>query len=340
MIKKINLLISTLVIIFTNTQISYAQNTQWGPADIMEVTFRKLELCRGSNALFWQLKEDFIEMNEKVLTEEYCNNPIVIGSGDETFDIASVEESQSAGNYGSVDNLPPGETFTHVRLTVDRKFTIRNKLDENGKGIATTNADASTNNCSTKTLTDRNFGNDIDDPEAKDWTEEKLKYSTIPATPNGGVPSKMNVYYTKGQTENQDGDNFGDPGGDDDVQWNGFCQSEQCDVWGVGPWWYCYTEADCGSGLNKTAVGMSIPRKEGTLRQYDIPIDDIILIFELSNPYTTSEEYPAVMNIAFGTQKGVSANASGAAGFCSMRMGWLFVEVQMNSVRKKPGAYE
>ena len=69
---------------------------------------------------------------------------------------------------------------------------------------------ASTNNCSTKTLTDRSFGNDLDDPDAKDWTEEKLKYGTIPATPNGGVPSKMNVYYTKGQTENQDGNNYGD----------------------------------------------------------------------------------------------------------------------------------
>ena len=340
MIKKINLFILTLVIIFTNTQTSYAQNTQWGPADIMEVTFRKLELCRGSNALFWQLREDYIEMNEKVLTEEYCNDPIVIGSGDETFDIASVEESQSAGNYGSVDNLLPGETFTHIRLTVDRKFTIRNKLDENGKGIATKDGNASTNNCSTKTLTDRSFGNDLDDPDAEDWTEENYKYDLIPATPNGGVPSKMNVYYTKGQTENQDGDNYGEGGGDDDIQWNGFCRSEQCDVWAEGPWWYCYTEADCGSGLNKTAVGMSIPRKEGTLRQYDIPINDIILIFELSKPYTTSEEYPAVMNIAFGTQKGVSANASGAAGFCSMRMGWLFVEVSLKDVRVKPGNWK
>ena len=146
----------------------------------------------------------------------------------------------------------------------------------------------------------------------------------------------MNVYYTKGQTENQDGNNYGRPGGDGDIQHNGFCQSEECDVWATGPWWYCYTEADCGSGLNKTAVGMSIPRKEGTLRQYDIPIDDIILIFELSNPYTTSEEYPAVMNIAFGTQKGVSANATGGAGFCSMRMGWLYVEVRMKNGRKKP----
>ena len=39
------------------------------------------------------------------------------------------------------------------------------------------------------------------------------------------------------------------------------------------------------------------------------------------------------MNIAFGTQKGVSANASGAAGFCSMRMGWLFVEVALSDSR-------
>ena len=340
MIKKINLFILTLVIIFTNTQTSYAQNTQWGPADIMEVTFRKLELCRGSNALFWQLREDYIEMNEKVLTEEYCNDPIVIGSGDETFDIASVEESQSAGNYGSVDDLPLGETFTHIRLTVDRKFTIRNKLDENGKGIATKDGNASTNNCSTKTLTDRNFGNDIDDPDATDWTEEKLKYGTIPATPNGGVPSKMNVYYTKGQTENQDGDNYGEGGGDDDIQWNGFCQSEQCDVWAEGPWWYCYTEADCGSGLNKTAVGMSIPRKEGTLRQYDIPIDDIILIFKFAKPHTVLASRPSKIDIAFGTQKGVSANASGAAGFCSMRMGWLFVEVSLKDVKVKPGNWK
>ena len=42
------------------------------------------------------------------------------------------------------------------------------------------------------------------------------------------------------------------------------------------------------------------------------------------------------MNIAFGTQKGVSANATGGAGFCSMRMGWLYVEVEMQNGRKKP----
>ena len=52
--------------------------------------------------------------------------------------------------------------------------------------------------------------------------------------------------------------------------------------------------------------------------------------------YTTSEEWAAVMNIAFGTQKGVSANATGGAGFCSMRMGWLYVEVEMQNGRKKP----
>ena len=333
MIKKLNLLILTFVIIFTNIQTTYAEYTQWGPADFLEVTFRKLELCHGSNALYWQLREDFTEMNKRVLTEEYCENPVVLFTGEEAINVAGVDAGMTAGTLGEVSSLPAGDTYTHVRITVSRKFTIRNKVDENGKGIATRNGEST--NCNTKAITDRSFGADLarspqnggGEPGDLDWTEENFKYNTIPAIaedPEGqvGTPEKMNVYYVKGHTEER-----GWP-----WQLSASCRDEQCDTWDLGRWWYCYTEADCGSGLNKGAVGMSIPRKEGSKYQYDIPIDDIILIFKLTEPYTVVEEISPELEIGFGTSKGVSANATygGVAGMCAMRMGWLKLIVGMN----------
>lgn len=332
MIKKLNLLILTLVIIFTNIQTTYAEYTQWGPADYLGVTFRKLELCTDSNALYWQLREDFTEMNQKVLTEEYCKDPIVLGSGDKLIDVASVPVGESAGIYGDIGEVIVGDTYTHVRLTVSRKFIIRNEVDKNGKGIATVNGEST--NCNTKAITDRSFGADLarspqnggGEPGDLDWTEENFKYNTIAAIaedPEGqvGTPEKMNVYYVKGHTEER-----GYP-----WQLSASCRDEQCDTWDLGRWWYCYTEADCGSGLNKGAIGMSIPRKEGSQYQYNIPIDDIILIFKLQEPYTVVAGISPELEIGFGTSRGVSANGTygGVSGMCAMRMGWLNLEIGM-----------
>ena len=51
---------------------------------------RKVELCTGFQG------GDF----DNVLTEAFCNDPVVVGSGDKVVDIASVDAGVSAAAYG------------------------------------------------------------------------------------------------------------------------------------------------------------------------------------------------------------------------------------------------
>ena len=47
-----------------------------------------------------------------------------IGSGDKEVDIASVGAGQAAAAYGTPTLLPLGETYTHMRTTIGKKFII------------------------------------------------------------------------------------------------------------------------------------------------------------------------------------------------------------------------
>ena len=104
MIKKI--LISFLILLGLKVS-SFAEVT--GPAAVYKVTMKKVELCTGSTSV----------------TD--CQNSIVIGSGDQEVDIASVGAGSAAAAYGDPALLPLGETYTHMRVTVDRKFVIKSK---------------------------------------------------------------------------------------------------------------------------------------------------------------------------------------------------------------------
>ena len=92
MIKKIYLFIYTLVIISTYIQTTSAANFNgWGDAATLKVTLRKLELCTGfedtnANVDASDLTAEMI--NSKIATDTFCNNPVVIGSGDKEIDIA------------------------------------------------------------------------------------------------------------------------------------------------------------------------------------------------------------------------------------------------------------
>ena len=79
-----------------------------GAADVYKVTMRKVELCTGSTGV------------------SSCDNAVVIGTGDKEVDIASVDAGASAASYGEPALLPLGVTYTHMRVTIDRKFTIKN----------------------------------------------------------------------------------------------------------------------------------------------------------------------------------------------------------------------
>ena len=104
MIKKI--LISFLILLGLKVS-SFAEVT--GPAAVYKVTMKKVELCTASTSV----------------TD--CQNSIVIGSGDQEVDIASVGAGSAAAAYGDPALLPLGETYTHMRVTVDRKFVMKSQ---------------------------------------------------------------------------------------------------------------------------------------------------------------------------------------------------------------------
>ena len=102
MIKKI--IISFLI--FIGLTVSALANAS-GPVKVLKVTLKNLELCSGSTSV----------------TD--CTGSVTIGTGNKVIDIAAVGEGAVAAAYGDPALLPLGETYTHMRVTIDRKFIIK-----------------------------------------------------------------------------------------------------------------------------------------------------------------------------------------------------------------------
>ena len=170
--KKINFILLTLLIIFTNINKAYATNHYpwaYGDAATLKIIIRKLELCTG----FQEGGHSF-----NIREEAFCNDAVVIGEGDKEIDITSVDAGSAVAAYGKSALLPLGETYTHVRLTLDKKFVMKNSLDADGKGlkIQAVGGTAATSSCNTKKITDDMYGNSLDDNEWQrtnnyKWTE-------------------------------------------------------------------------------------------------------------------------------------------------------------------------
>ncbi len=67
-----------------------------------QLTMKKLELC----------------------TDSACTGTTLLAEKDQVFDIASVSANQAVGSYVDAVALPIGTTYTHLRATVDRSFTL------------------------------------------------------------------------------------------------------------------------------------------------------------------------------------------------------------------------
>ena len=130
MINLLKYLIVIKLIFISYIATSYANVT--GAADKYEVTMRKVEMCTGSTGI------------------TNCDNAVVLGTGDKVVDIASVDAGAAAGSYGDPALLPLGETYTHMRVTIDRKFVIKSgeQLDPSGAASG----------CVTQAVTDTMYG--------------------------------------------------------------------------------------------------------------------------------------------------------------------------------------
>tara|TARA_B100000029_G_C17472693_1_gene922527 strand:- start:40 stop:804 length:765 start_codon:yes stop_codon:yes gene_type:complete len=134
-----------------------------GAADMYKVTMRKVELCTASTSV------------------DSCADSVTIGSGDKQVDIAAVSAGAAAASYGDPALLPLGETYTHMRVTIDRKFVIKNSTAI----AAGENATA----CRTIATTDGMYVTD----EATD------KYTHKPVVANNQTAASMNLYLVNDQ---------------------------------------------------------------------------------------------------------------------------------------------
>ncbi len=159
--KLFKIVISNILILFFLSVSAYAVT---GAADVYKVTMRKVELCTGSTGV------------------GSCDNAVVIGSGDKEVDIASVSEGAAAASYGEAALLPLGETYTHMRVTIDRKFTIKNSTAI----AAGENATA----CRTIATTTAMYGG---------TAEATRKYTHKPVVANNQTAAEMNIYLVNDQ---------------------------------------------------------------------------------------------------------------------------------------------
>ena len=357
--KKINFILLTLLIIFTNINKAYATNHYpwaYGDAATLKIIIRKLELCTG-------FQEGGHSYN--IRKEAFCNDAVVIGEGDQEYDITSVEPGMSIGSYGDTSLLPMGETYTHIRLTLDKKFVMKNSLVD-GKGLDTGSSD--TSSCNTKKITDDMYGNSLDDNEWQStnnykWTEARNKYGTMVSYPEdeNGIPEETNVYMIDGT----DDDSFVRWQGEgvetwEDHHWTHYhCYGLFCKSWGYWDRQYGNDGLNKNSLLAGSAVAMSIPRS-GDLPAGGTPstnnnfknelsqdsTDDLIFVIPLKKRYTVKTNPPPVIDIAFNTKEAIGVFESyngeatgqcpegaceipGQKGMCTFELGKVLVEIEM-----------
>tara|TARA_B100000674_G_scaffold494917_1_gene520757 strand:- start:600 stop:1478 length:879 start_codon:yes stop_codon:yes gene_type:complete len=254
--RKLISIISILTIFILSNNFANAthggNHAAKGNADVYKVTMRKVEMCEGYSVV------DF----DDVGTNTACKNPITIGSGDLVVDIASVSSGSAAASYGNPALLPLGTTYTHMRVTVDKKFIIRSE------SAIDTGGEDDTDNCITVATTDAQYEND----EATD------KYTHKVAVAEGGTKAAMNLYMTNGKQDGEAGATYTQ------------CETANCakkdNTWS---WGYANVASDLTS-----AIAMSTPRSTKST-------DDVQLIYKLVKPYTVTAK-PPVIDISFGTR--------------------------------------
>ncbi len=226
--------------------------TGTGNTDVYKVIMRKVELCTGYTVV------DFDDVN----TAAACHNAVVIGSGDLEVDIASVGAGSAAATYGNPALLPLGETYTHMRVTIDRKFKIKSEsaLDTGGSD--------DTDNCITTATADSQYPTN----EATD------KYTHKVAVAEGGTNAEMNLYLTNGRQSDESTANY-------TQCFNANC-SQKNTSWN---WNYAKDASELTS-----AIAMRTMRSS-------LSTDDVQFIYKLASPYTVALIAPTI-DISFGTR--------------------------------------
>ena len=156
------LFISSVLSLFLVFNSQAASTT--GQADVYKVTMKKVELCTASTSV------------------SSCVGSVTLGDTSKVVDIASVSAGAAAATFGDPALLPLGETYTHMRVTIDRKFTIKADLEVSGV----------TDNCTTTAALSGSAypGGSLSDNE---------KYDTTPILADGGTAAEAELYLKNDQ---------------------------------------------------------------------------------------------------------------------------------------------
>ncbi len=117
MLRKIFI---TILLVFGCFNSAFSAITLSGSPDVYRVTVYEMALCSDSG----------------------CSDPKIIGSNSsgKAFDIASAGVGETVGSFvDSIDNIDNG-TYTHIRFTVARNFTMSGQLESGGTTYYTNNS--------------------------------------------------------------------------------------------------------------------------------------------------------------------------------------------------------
>ena len=298
---KLILIIFTTFLTFINSSFA-ASGT--GNAEVFKVTMKKMELCTGYQG------GDF----HNITNDSFCNDPVVIGTGDKEVNIAGVLGGNVAASYGDSALLPLGETYTHLRVTIDRKFTVKT-FDDSPISTSSDGGSSKTDKCLTKSVTSSYPTNEA---------TNKYTHKPVVAESETGSSEEMNLYFLNGEkasTHNNSDATY--------VQCTNADCSQNSTVNGRS-WWNTYLDTEAGLAANGDSnIAQSIHRASAAT-------DDFVLVYKLTSPYTVSL-IPPTIDIAFGTKNSIgvqevstsrgSGTPSSNDGMCSFYVAGVKVEI-------------
>ena len=298
---KLILIIFTTFLTFINSSFA-ASGT--GNAEVFKVTMKKMELCTGYQG------GDF----HNITNDSFCNDPVVIGTGDKEVNIAGVLGGNVAASYGDSALLPLGETYTHLRVTIDRKFTVKT-FDVSPISTSSDGGSSKTDKCLTKSVTSSYPTNEA---------TNKYTHKPVVAETETGSSEEMNLYFLNGEkasTHNNSDATY--------VQCTNADCSQNSTVNGRS-WWNTYLDTEAGLAANGDSnIAQSIHRASAAT-------DDFVLVYKLTSPYTVSL-IPPTIDIAFGTLNSIgvqevstsrgSGTPSSNDGMCSFYVAGVKVEI-------------
>ena len=298
---KLILIIFTTFLTFINSSFA-ASGT--GNAEVFKVTMKKMELCTGYQG------GDF----HNITNDSFCNDPVVIGTGDKEVNIAGVLGGNVAASYGDSALLPLGETYTHLRVTIDRKFTVKT-FDDSPISTSSDGGSSKTDKCLTKSVTSSYPTNEA---------TNKYTHKPVVAETETGSSEEMNLYFLNGEkasTHNNSDATY--------VQCTNADCSQNSTVNGRS-WWNTYLDTEAGLAANGDSnIAQSIHRASAAT-------DDFVLVYKLTSPYTVSL-IPPTIDIAFGTKNSIgvqevstsrgSGTPSSNDGMCSFYVAGVKVEI-------------